>query len=109
MAGPGAGGPATSSAILADVVALAQGGGSTWGRLPPAGDIAVVDDMASERGWLVVIEGLGATGFPEPVKEIALATTDEGFVSMPMSLGQMNARLGLLDRPINVYPVLSDA
>jgi homoserine dehydrogenase len=34
--GPGAGGDATSSAVLADLLALARGEGSTWGALPPA-------------------------------------------------------------------------
>jgi homoserine dehydrogenase len=34
--GPGAGGPATSSAVLADLLALAHGAGSTWGALKPA-------------------------------------------------------------------------
>jgi homoserine dehydrogenase len=34
--GPGAGGRATSSAVLADVLALARGAGSTWGGLRPA-------------------------------------------------------------------------
>lgn len=109
MTGPGAGGPATSSAILADILALAQGAGSTWGQLPPAGELAAVDDLSGERGWLVVVEGLGAAGFPEPVKELALATTDEGFVCHPMALTQLTARLGLFDRPMSVYPILSDA
>ena len=35
--GPGAGGPATSSAVLGDLVAIATGGHSTWGPRPPAG------------------------------------------------------------------------
>ncbi len=34
--GPGAGGRATSSAVLADVLALARGAGSTWGALRSA-------------------------------------------------------------------------
>ena len=34
--GPGAGGRATSSAVLADLLALARGAGSTWGALRPA-------------------------------------------------------------------------
>ncbi len=109
LAGPGAGGPATSSAILSDVLALAAGAGSTWGRLPPAGQMDVTDDLAGERGWLVVVEGLGEAGFPETVKELALATTDEGFVSRPMSLTAMSARLGIFDRAVTVYPILSDA
>jgi homoserine dehydrogenase len=34
--GPGAGGRATSSAVLADLIAVARGAGSTWAGLPPA-------------------------------------------------------------------------
>ena len=37
FSGPGAGGPATSSAALGDLVAIARGLGSTWAGLPPAG------------------------------------------------------------------------
>jgi homoserine dehydrogenase len=36
FAGPGAGGAATSSAVLGDLVAIARGGSSTWAGLPPA-------------------------------------------------------------------------
>ena len=36
FSGPGAGGPATSSAVLGDLLAIAAGAGSTWGSLPPA-------------------------------------------------------------------------
>ena len=35
--GPGAGGAATSSAVLGDLIAIARGRGSTWGPRPPAG------------------------------------------------------------------------
>ena len=35
--GPGAGGAATSSAVLGDLMAVARGAGSTWGPRPPAG------------------------------------------------------------------------
>jgi homoserine dehydrogenase len=34
--GPGAGGAATAAGVLADIRAIAAGGGSTWGALPPA-------------------------------------------------------------------------
>jgi homoserine dehydrogenase len=37
FSGPGAGGPATSSAVLGDLVAISRGLGSTWAGLPPAG------------------------------------------------------------------------
>ena len=36
FSGPGAGGPATASAVLGDLVAISRGLGSTWGGLPPA-------------------------------------------------------------------------
>lgn len=36
LAGPGAGGAATSSAVLGDLLAIARGEGSTWAALPPA-------------------------------------------------------------------------
>ncbi|MFL5726523.1 MAG: homoserine dehydrogenase [Chloroflexota bacterium] len=36
FSGPGAGGPATSSAVLGDLLAVAAGDGSTWGNLPEA-------------------------------------------------------------------------
>jgi homoserine dehydrogenase len=38
--GPGAGGPATSSAVLGDLVAIATGSGSTWGQRPPADGVS---------------------------------------------------------------------
>ena len=34
--GPGAGGAATASAVLGDLLAIARGAGSTWAGLPPA-------------------------------------------------------------------------
>jgi homoserine dehydrogenase len=40
FSGPGAGGPATSSAVLGDLVAIARGLGSTWAGLPPATRVA---------------------------------------------------------------------
>jgi homoserine dehydrogenase len=42
--GPGAGGDATSSAVLADLLALARGEGSTWALLPEGRPIGEVDD-----------------------------------------------------------------
>ena len=109
LSGPGAGGPATSSAILADVLALEHGSVSTWGQLPPASEMPVEDDLGIERGWFVAIDGLGAEGFPDAIKELALATTDEGFVTRPVSLMAMSSRLGLMDRSIYAYPILTDA
>jgi homoserine dehydrogenase len=40
FSGPGAGGAATSSAVLGDLLAIARGAGSTWAGLPFAGRLA---------------------------------------------------------------------
>jgi homoserine dehydrogenase len=40
FSGPGAGGPATSSAVLGDLIGIARGLGSTWAGLPPATDVS---------------------------------------------------------------------
>jgi homoserine dehydrogenase len=53
--GPGAGGAATSSAILGDLVAVALGEGSTWGGLPPAETLEaglLIDGLDEPRRWL---------------------------------------------------------
>ncbi|HWP63101.1 MAG TPA: hypothetical protein VNO86_06500, partial [Candidatus Binatia bacterium] len=46
--GPGAGGAATSSAVLADCLAVARGAGSSWAALPPAPEAAAVSPTAAE-------------------------------------------------------------
>ena len=55
FSGPGAGGAATSSAILGDLVAVAQGLGSTWAGLPAAETLApgeaTEDPFAEPRAW----------------------------------------------------------
>jgi homoserine dehydrogenase len=66
FSGPGAGGPATASAVLGDLLAIARGAGSTWGGLPPA-SLAEPDalvgppDSAEDRGWFTVAPGPVAT------------------------------------------------
>jgi homoserine dehydrogenase len=58
--GQGAGGTATSSAVLGDVLAIARGRGSTWGGLPEAGLLdpgRLVDGLDEVRSWLAVGPG----------------------------------------------------
>ena len=109
MSGPGAGGLSTSSAVLADILVLSYNSlASTWEQLPPAGRLDVDDDLAAERGWLVTVEGLGAAGMPEPLRDLTLATTDEAFVTRPISLAALSTRLALTDWPMVLYPTLMD-
>jgi len=62
VSGPGAGGGATSSAILGDLLAVARGAGSTWAGLAPAGAAAEgvlvgPPDEAADRGWFAILPG----------------------------------------------------
>jgi homoserine dehydrogenase len=50
FSGPGAGGDATSSAVLGDLVALARGQGSTWAGLPPAAALRPLQADAPAAG-----------------------------------------------------------
>jgi hypothetical protein len=109
MSGPGAGGPPTASSVLADLLVFAKSSASMWEQLPPATDVAIEDDLAAERGWMVAADGLGVEGIPQAIRDLSLATTDEGFVTRPRSLAALEGRLALLDRPLHAYPVLSDA
>jgi homoserine dehydrogenase len=47
--GPGAGGAATSSAVLGDLIAIARGAGSTWGPRRPA-DVRTTETVARPAG-----------------------------------------------------------
>ena len=57
LSGPGAGGAATSSAVLGDLVAIARGLSSTWAGLPPAaaGAVAALDPLEGARRWFAFI------------------------------------------------------
>ena len=58
--GPGAGGAATSSAVIGDLLAVARGGGSTWAGLPAARTVdrsEVRDGLAGARSWFLVLPG----------------------------------------------------
>ena len=57
LAGPGAGGAATSSAILGDLLAVSRGVGSTWAGLAPATGpaSAAVDPLDGSRRWYAFV------------------------------------------------------
>jgi homoserine dehydrogenase len=69
--GPGAGGPATASAVLGDLLAIARGVGSTWtGRSPADRPVAPLapPEAGPDRGWFFV---LPATAQLEPLSALA--------------------------------------
>jgi len=57
LSGPGAGGAATSSAVLGDLVAVARGLSSTWAGLPPAPAAASIalDPTSDAQRWFAFV------------------------------------------------------
>jgi homoserine dehydrogenase len=65
LSGPGAGGAATSSAVLGDLIAVARGLGSTWSGLPAAQpQPGATDQDLGRRAWFAFVQ---RPVRPEPV------------------------------------------
>jgi homoserine dehydrogenase len=119
--GPGAGGPATSSAVLADLLALARGEGSTWAGTPAGtvtGSGPRPGDADRRRGeqaahrWFLLLPGVRK---PARMREIidASAVVPGGLaIRTPwLGLDTLRARIqaathGALDTPC--YPLADD-
>jgi homoserine dehydrogenase len=109
--GPGAGGPATASAVLGDLLALARGRGSTWdGLLPaPPTHLPIADDLAADHSWMFVHPDAAiARGLGE-LEQHVLARDDDAVVVRPMSLAGIRGRLEALGIETVLYPVLAEA
>ena len=106
--GPGAGGDATSSSVLGDVLALARAEGSTWEPLPVAGPAREVpDDLVEPRSWFFAAVDLVGGHIPGRIAEAALATSDEAIVTRPIALDDLRSRLVDFDyTDVTLYPVL---
>jgi homoserine dehydrogenase len=124
MEGPGAGGPATSSAVLADLLEIARSGLSTWADLPPAAPqlVSLADDRATvRRPWYVCLPGV----LPEEVpgrlaEEIAgpppssvprhRSRTWVAIQTRPVTLADVREAIDPLisaDRDVPIYPILT--
>jgi homoserine dehydrogenase len=109
--GPGAGGPATSSSVLGDLLALARGQGSTWDGLPaaPATQLPVADDLAVDHSWMFVAPDAAVAHGLGELDEHVLARDDDAVVVRPMSLRGIRGRLEALGISTVLYPVLAEA
>jgi homoserine dehydrogenase len=116
IAGPGAGGPETSSAVLADIVAVVRGLGSTWAGLPPARrsasvPIAAADALAGRRPWFAFLPAvdLGGRPLPAALDEAAAVEFDDGIAirSEAVSLDEARAAFGAVlpdGADVTLYP-----
>jgi homoserine dehydrogenase len=88
VSGPGAGGEATSSAVLGDLIAIARGRGPTWGGLPMAGTMHHLDDpLADVFRWFHV-------------------GPDGGAVTEPLTLSDARTHLASAGGRTALYPVV---
>ncbi len=82
LAGPGAGGAATSSAVLGDLLAVSRGATSTWAGLPsvtgPA--LAAATPFGAARHWYAFVPAVraGIGSLPTALDEVASVTFEHG-------------------------------
>jgi homoserine dehydrogenase len=105
--GPGAGGEATASAVLGDLIAIARGQGSTWAGLPAADADRARDLLGTgERAWFTFLPGAqrrdiaegrlpAATEFVELPAGVAVRTP-------PLALAAVRTRLTGVS---TIYPI----
>jgi homoserine dehydrogenase len=124
MEGPGAGGPATSSAVLADLLEAVRSGLSTWADMPPAAPelVALADDRAAvRRPWFVCLPGVLPEEVPGRLAE-EVAGPPPGRVprhrsgtwaavrTRPVPLDEVREAIAPLiaaDRDVPIYPILT--
>jgi homoserine dehydrogenase len=124
MEGPGAGGPATSSAVLADLLEIARCGLSTWADLPPAAAqlATLADDRDTvRRPWFVCLPGVlpeevpgrlveGMIGPPPSNVPRHRSRTWVGIQTRPVPLADVREAVSALvadDRDVAIYPILT--
>jgi homoserine dehydrogenase len=95
--GPGAGGEATSSAVLGDLVAIARGQGSTWAGRPAADTGRAADPLTSgQRCWFAFVsEGADVGEGSTDLRDLEVAELSGGLaVRTPlMTLAMARDRL----------------
>jgi homoserine dehydrogenase len=113
LAGPGAGGAATSSAVLGDLVAVARGLGSTWAGLQPASGraVAAADPLDGPRHWYAFVPtALATVPLPPALDEAASVGFDEGTAirSEVVTLAEAKAAFAAVlpaGMDVTLYPV----
>lgn len=112
FSGPGAGGEATSSAILGDLLAIARRHGSTWAGLSPATAEDAGEDaerFATPRPWFAYLPGVDADRV-ELGETAALGAVGDGVAvrSGPLPLERVRAAIAPLIADgvdVTLYPV----
>jgi homoserine dehydrogenase len=114
LSGPGAGGAATSSAVLGDLVSVARGPSSTWAGLPPASEPAgaASDPFQDPRRWFAFVPAAARAPLVDGGRLERAATTEvesgTDVRTESLSLEDARAVVGRLvaaDADVNLYPI----
>ena len=115
VAGPGAGGAATSSAVLADLVAVGRGLSSTWAGLAPADGplTTAADPLADPRRWFAFVRGssAGADGADTPAIDGGTVDAFEAGVALTTGVVGLDdaraivARFAHGEDDVTLYPI----
>jgi homoserine dehydrogenase len=112
LAGPGAGGAATSSAVLGDLLAVARGQPSTWAGLPPAGApaVAAIDGLDVARHWFAFVPPVEVSNLPAALDEAASVSFEDGTAlrTEVVTLAEARAAFDAILPPgsdVTLYPV----
>ena len=98
IAGPGAGGAETSSAVLADLIAVSRGLGSTWAGLPPAAapgtaPLQAADVLAEPRHWFAFLPAIEEpASLPNALGEPASVAFEDGTAILTERISLADAR-----------------
>jgi hypothetical protein len=113
--GPGAGGSATSSAVLGDILAIARGEGSTWARLPPPTQLApagaglAAAGLDRPRTWFAYLSGVAANDVPGSIRASAIeGPRGTAFLSRPVAVEELRRELAGVLQPTQdaaLYPL----
>jgi homoserine dehydrogenase len=112
LAGPGAGGAATSSAVLGDLLAVARGQPSTWAGLPQAGGpaTAAIDGLDVSRHWYAFVPPADVSNLPAALDEAASVSFEDGTAlrTEVVTLAEARAAFDAILPPgtdVTLYPV----
>jgi homoserine dehydrogenase len=112
LAGPGAGGGATSSAVLGDLLAVARGLSSTWAGLPPATAPAERAEPGLDvvRHWYAFVPPVDAGALPPALDEAASVQFEDGTAvrTEAVTLAEARAAFDAILPPgadVTLYPV----
>jgi homoserine dehydrogenase len=104
--GPGAGGAATSSAVLGDVLAAVRGEGSTWAglqapvRLSAAGKGLAAAQLDRPRTWFAYLSGVSVRELPGELSASAVeGPHGTAFLSRPIAVEELRRELATILRP----------